>query len=214
MLCCVVFKQFIPVASQINIYSLITPSKQNELHKRLLVLFCYHQADHTLRTSKQFSEKVMTDVLHAKYPLFLSYFNEIWVLSTDFRKTGRYKMSSKSVQQAPNCSLWTYKHPFAILRTHLKILPSACKEFYILLWTQSNYHPAHYSVNVFITETESVYRAVRTVTQVRLIFLRVRAAEKLMLFRMCTEHYFLYILHGRMDQVKLIFSNTSRAFKR
>jgi hypothetical protein len=75
MLCCVVFKQFIPVASQINIYSLITPSKQNELHKRLLVLFYHHQADHTLRISKKISEKVMTDVLHAKYPLFLSYFN-------------------------------------------------------------------------------------------------------------------------------------------
>jgi hypothetical protein len=36
--------------------------------------------------------------VYVKYPLFLSYVNEIWVLSTDFREILKYKISRKSVQ--------------------------------------------------------------------------------------------------------------------
>ena len=43
--------------------------------------------------------------LHSNYPLLLSAFNEIWILSTDFRKIHKYKNSWKSVQWESRCSM-------------------------------------------------------------------------------------------------------------
>ena len=45
--------------------------------------------------------------LHAKYPLFLSDFNEIYICSTDFRNKPKLQISSKSVQWESSCSMRT-----------------------------------------------------------------------------------------------------------
>ena len=45
--------------------------------------------------------------LHVKYALFLSDFNETWNFSTDFRKSVKYQISSKSVQWKPSCFMQT-----------------------------------------------------------------------------------------------------------
>jgi len=43
--------------------------------------------------------------LHAKYRLFLSYFNENCIFSTDFVKTFRYQITCKYVQCEPSFSM-------------------------------------------------------------------------------------------------------------
>jgi hypothetical protein len=43
--------------------------------------------------------------LHVKYLLFLSDFNETWIFSTDIRQTPKYKISWKSVNWEPSCSI-------------------------------------------------------------------------------------------------------------
>jgi hypothetical protein len=45
--------------------------------------------------------------LHVKYSLFLFDFNYAWIFLTDFRKIPKYKISWKSVQWGPSCSMRT-----------------------------------------------------------------------------------------------------------
>ena len=65
----------------------------------------------------------MSKRVHVKYPLFLSGFNEISIFATDFRKSLKHQVSSKSVQWEPSCSMRTdeTKSLFSILRTRLKM---------------------------------------------------------------------------------------------
>ena len=42
-----------------------------------------------------------------KWPLVLLYFNKTWISSTDFRKIQKCKITWKSIQWEPNCSMRT-----------------------------------------------------------------------------------------------------------
>ena len=46
-------------------------------------------------------------VLHAEYPLCLSDFNETRIFLRDFRILHKYKISGKSLQWQPSCSMRT-----------------------------------------------------------------------------------------------------------
>jgi hypothetical protein len=81
---------------------------------------------------------------HAEYQFFLSDFNETWIFATECRRTLKYKISWKSVQWEPSCSMWAERQEwgtyFAILRTRLKtIVCIECRSVkgmrsYFLLW--------------------------------------------------------------------------------
>jgi hypothetical protein len=67
--------------------------------------------------------------IHVKQPLFLSHFNKPSILSTNFRKIPKCKITCKSVQWEPSSmrkdkqTRWSYYSLFAILRTRLKTHP-------------------------------------------------------------------------------------------
>jgi len=64
--------------------------------------------------------------LHVTYPLFLSDFNETWIISTACRKILKCQTSWKSVQCESSCSMrteWETQGKYsllAVLRTRLK----------------------------------------------------------------------------------------------
>ena len=68
--------------------------------------------------------------VHVKYSLFLSYFNETRIFSTNFQKILVYQISSKSLHWEPSCSMRTGTQTdmaklivtVRILRTRIKIV--------------------------------------------------------------------------------------------
>ena len=49
-------------------------------------------------------------VFNVNYPCFLSGFNKTWIVLVDFRKLLQCRISWKSVQWEPSCSMRTYRH--------------------------------------------------------------------------------------------------------
>ena len=60
---------------------------------------------HSKRTARYMTKNV--EWFHVKYSLFLSDFNENWIFSMVFRKIFKYRISWKSVQWEPSCSVRT-----------------------------------------------------------------------------------------------------------
>jgi len=48
--------------------------------------------------------------LHVEFPLLSSEFNETWIISTDFGRKLKNKISGNSIQWEPNCSTRTGRH--------------------------------------------------------------------------------------------------------
>ena len=48
--------------------------------------------------------------IHAKYPLFLLYFDGTLIFSTELRKILRHQISRKSVQWEPSCATYGRRH--------------------------------------------------------------------------------------------------------
>jgi len=100
--------------------------KKNIEHKMLVLILCTTLIQNPSHSAKYSARSYAFIHIHVKYPLFLSDFNEAWILPTNFRKIPKCKITWKSVQWEPS-SMRTdkqvrrsYYSLFAILRTCLK----------------------------------------------------------------------------------------------
>ena len=105
---------------------------QNIFNKKYEFRFSLQCLSETLLILRR-TQRILSSVYvgcHASYSLFLSVFNETWILSTDFRKILKYKISWKYVQWELSCSMRTDRRAdrhgeanssfLAVLRTRLK----------------------------------------------------------------------------------------------
>jgi hypothetical protein len=76
-----------------------------------------------------------------KAPLFLSDFNETWILLTDFRKIFKYQISWKCVQWEPSCSMRTDRH-------------DEDKLLFAIFWTRLTTYVSTLPVHSFMTHTQ------------------------------------------------------------
>ena len=96
-------------------YFSILPHKQHDFrekevteHKMCVLIFSTTFVWSISHSNKKWAKHdKMYSGLHVKYPLFLSDFNDAWIFLTDFRKIPKYKISWKSVQWEPSCSMRT-----------------------------------------------------------------------------------------------------------
>jgi len=90
-----------------HIVSKTTRFKKKIIKHKICVLFSSVTCVWNIYRSNKKSnvKKKMYVVLHVKCPLLWSDINENWILSTIFRNIFKYKISWKSFQWEPNCSI-------------------------------------------------------------------------------------------------------------
>ena len=99
--CCTIIVHIISQTSRLK--------KKPLLNRKYVVWFSFKTSAETFLFVSRNERDVIKKYsgIQVKYPLFLSYFNETWIFSTVFRKILKYKISWKSFQWEPGCSMRT-----------------------------------------------------------------------------------------------------------
>jgi len=77
-------------------------------HRTCTLIFSTISVPNTSHCKKNSATNIC--MFHVKYPLFLSDFNQTWILLTEFLKILKYPISWRSVQWKKGCSMWMGGH--------------------------------------------------------------------------------------------------------